>query len=68
MKRIKVIDESKSGRNIRFQDTRTKENMTRVQFVKKIKVGKYEGYHIRKINGVDTPVSKPNGKKNDNLG
>lgn len=65
--RIKVTKESDSGRNERFKDTRTGTEMTRNQFVKKIEKGDYPNYHVRNINGIDTPVSNPDNTKNNNL-
>ncbi len=65
--RIKVTQESDSGRNQRFRDTRTGQEMTRVQFVKEIESGQYDNYHVRKINGLKTPVSNPDGTTNNNL-
>lgn len=69
-KSVKVIDENSSGRNIKFQDKQTKEVMTRAGFVKKIESeDKYSNdYYVRKINGLKTPVSKPDGKEGNNLG
>jgi len=67
-KRVTVIEESDSGRNLRFHDNRTGSDMTRAQFVKQIQDGNYEKYHVRKLNGVPTPVSNPNSSENDNLG
>ena len=66
--RVKVIQENDSGRNERFKDCTNGNEMTRKQFVKEIKKGNYEKYYVRKINGLDTPVSKPDGKENNNLG
>lgn len=66
-KRIKVIQEDENRRNQIFHDNYTKENMTREEFVKKIENGEYPKYHIRNINGVDTPVSNPDKSKNNNL-
>lgn len=65
--RVKVTQESDSGRNKRFRDTRTGEEMTRAQFVKKIENGQYPNYHVRKINKIKTPVSNPNNTTNNNL-
>lgn len=68
-KTVKVISESDSGRNLKFKDG--SKTMTRAQFVKEInKSGsKYSNdYYTRKINGVETPVSKPDGKEGNNLG
>lgn len=65
--RIKVTKESDSGRNERFSDTRTGNEMTRAQFVKKIEAGQYPNYHVRKLNGLKTPVSNPDETINNNL-
>ncbi len=67
-KRIKVISESESGKNIMFYDNYTHKTMTRNQFVNEIKNGNYENYHIRNINGIDTPCSNPDSSTNNNLG
>lgn len=67
-KRVKVTQESDTGRNERFHDNFTGNDMTRNQFVNEIKRGSYDNYHIRNINGVDTPVSNPDGSRNNNLG
>jgi hypothetical protein len=66
--RITVTQESDTGRNTRFHDNVTGQDMTSPQFVKKIDAGNYDGYHVRIINGIPTPVSNPDGKKNNNLG
>lgn len=66
--RVKVIQENDTGRNERFKDCKNGNEMTRNQFVKEIKKGNYEEYYVRKINGLDTPVSKPDGNENNNLG
>ena len=66
-KRVKVVKESDSGRNQRFHDNYTGQDMTRAQFVKKIENGQYDNYHVRKINDVKTPVSNPDETKNNNL-
>lgn len=65
--RVKVTQESDSGRNQRFRDTRTGQEMTRAQFVKEIESGKYDNYHVRKINKIKTPVSNPDKTTNNNL-
>ncbi len=66
-KRVSVTTESKLGRNQKFYDNYTNEDMTRAQFVKQIKNGNYSQYHVRNINGVETPVSNPDSSKNNNL-
>ena len=65
--RLIVTRENNTGRNTHFQDTLTGENMTRAQTVKKIKIGEYDDFHIRKINGIDTPVSNPDSDNENNL-
>lgn len=67
-KRVSVIKESSSGRNERFRDNHTGREMTRTQFVKDINNGKYDNYYVRNVNGLATPVSKPDGSTNNNLG
>jgi Protein of unknown function (DUF3892) len=67
-KRIKVTNESDSGRNRVFKDTRTGKEMTREQLVKQIEQGTYPNYHVREVNGIKTPVSNPDQSENNNLG
>lgn len=69
-KNIVVTKEKASGRNLEFKDVKTKEKMTRAEFVKKIEnnISNYaEDYYVRKQNGLKTPVSKPDGKLKNNL-
>lgn len=66
-KNIQVTSESESGRNLGFTDPGTVRSMTRAEFVQKIDDGQYTGYHVRKVNGLDTPVSNPDRSKSDNL-
>ena len=67
--KVIVIKESDTGRNERFRDTQTGKEMTRNQFIKAIDKGVYgNDYYHRKINGVETPVSKPDGNSCNNLG
>jgi len=63
-----VTSENETGRNKTFRDNVTNRNMNAEQFVRSIELGRYEGYHIREINGVKTPVSNPDGKTKNNLG
>ncbi|MBT7558187.1 hypothetical protein HN615_14890 [Candidatus Woesearchaeota archaeon] len=67
MKRVTVTNENDSGRNLRFHDNYNGKNMSRAEFVKEIEQDHYENYHVRKINGLKTPVSNPDGKENNNL-
>jgi len=67
-KRITVVKVTDTGRNERFRDTRTGWEMSRAEFVRRIKAGEYGDYHIRRINKIDTPVSNPDKKNRNNLG
>lgn len=68
-KSVKTIEENKTGRNVKFEDTKTGEIMNRPEFVREIENGTYSNdYYVKKINGIKTPVSKPDGKKSNNLG
>lgn len=69
-KNVIVTKEKSSGRNLEFKDVKTKEEMTRAEFVKKIEKNIFnyaEDYYVRKQNGLKTPVSKPDGKTKNNL-
>lgn len=65
--KITVTSESESGRNLRF-DTPLGTNVSRQKLVQEIRAGEHDGYHVRVINGLATPVSNPNGSSKDNLG
>ena len=65
---IKVIKQNDTGRNTHFQDTRTGQTFTRAGLVKEINQGNYQDLHVRKVNGLNTPVSNPDKSKNNNLG
>lgn len=66
-KRVTVTNQTSSGRNTKFHDNYTGKDMTRSQFVNQIKQGNYDNYHIRTINGIETPVSNPDNSSNNNL-
>ena len=67
-KRITVTKETKTCRNVKFHDNFKNKDLTTKQFVREIKKGNYNGYAIRNDKGVETPVSKPDKSKNNNLG
>ena len=70
MKIVKVIKETDSGRNILFQDTRNNRIMTDKDFISRIKNDNSvysDYYYVRRINGVETAVSKPDNSKSNNL-
>jgi hypothetical protein len=66
-KKVEVIQESDSGRNERFRDPTTGQEMSREDFVRKIEQGQYPAYHIREIDGIKTPVSNPDKSEGNNL-
>lgn len=65
--RIKVTSESDSGRNQRFEDTKTGRHMDREGFVRAIENGTYSKYHVRVVNGIKTPASNPDSSEGNNL-
>ena len=67
-KSVRVTDESESGRNLQFHDNKTGENMNRAQFVREIEQGKFPDYYVKEMNGLKTPVSKPDKSESNNLG
>jgi len=67
-KRVKVTNESDSGRNLRFRDNFTGAEMTRAEFVRAIEHGDYPNHHVRVGNGVKTPARNPDGNPRNNLG
>lgn len=67
-KKVNVIAESSTSRNMKFQDNSNGKIMNRPQFVREIKSSNYDNYYVRKINGLATPVSKPDGNTINNLG
>jgi len=67
-KTVRVTNESNSGRNLNFYDTKSHKNMNRPEFVKQIEQGKFPDYYVRKMNGLKTPISKPDHSESNNLG
>lgn len=70
MTRVKCIKENDTGRNILFQNVSNHEIMDRKTFVNRIKnpnSSYHQDYVVKKINGIETPVSKPDGNKKNNL-
>ena len=67
-KRLSVVKESPTGRNLTFRDNRTGLVGMGKVFVEKIPHGEYGKYHIRIINGIPTIVSNPDKSLANNLG
>lgn len=63
--RLEVVQESKTGLNQKFRDTKTGEILNRGDVVKNIK--KYPDYHVMKRDGKNIVRSNPDGNKNNNL-
>lgn len=66
-KNVITTQESSTGRNQKFKDLNTNKTMSRIEFVKEIEKGNYPDYHTRKIHGLKTPVSNPDGSDRNNL-
>jgi hypothetical protein len=66
-KRISVLEESPTGRNMMFRDNHTKKIMSTREFADAIDDGKYPNYHNRMIDGRRTPASNPDSSTNNNL-
>tara|TARA_Y100000590_G_C15269184_1_gene844330 strand:- start:127 stop:357 length:231 start_codon:yes stop_codon:yes gene_type:complete len=66
-KPIVVLTEDEKGRNQLFFDLFMQKSLTREEFVTKIKENEYPGYFIKIINGIETPVSKPDDHNTNNL-
>lgn len=67
-KRITVIEQNETGRNMKFKDNYNGSEMTRTQFVKKINNGEYPNYEVANINGTPTPKAKRDKSRKNNLG
>lgn len=65
---LMVIEKSRSGRNTLFLDTLTGEILHASVVVQRIKNGAYPRCHLRLINGIETPVTNPDGIEWGNLG
>ena len=69
---VKVTKESKTGRNLEFQDTRNNLKMTNQNLINRLEKGNsaYNGDYCVKHdkNGKKYVASKPDGKENNNLG
>ena len=63
--KIKASRENKTGRNTHFLVNGVE--ITRSQTVKFIKSNPNSGYHIRVVNGVETPASNPDNNTCNNI-
>jgi hypothetical protein len=67
-KPVIVLNENKTGRNELFCDLLSGNIFDRETFVNEIENGKYSGYTVASIDGMATPMSKPDGVTANNLG
>lgn len=67
-KPIVALTKSKSGRNETYFDLLKRTVMTREELVALIEAGKYRGYSVKLIRGIEAPVSKRDGKRINNIG
>ena len=70
MKIVKSISHTPTGRNTMFQNMGNNEIMSRKEFVTRIENTNsvyHKDYVVKNINGIKTPVSKPDYLKNNNL-
>ncbi len=62
------LAKSPSGRNQQFYDLNKRASLSRTELVTQIKEGEYPGYSVKVIRGIETPVSKRDSKKTNNIG
>lgn len=67
-KPVIVLKEDKNHRNEIFFDLVRNVILSRDEFVAGIISGLYPAHTVKKINGIHTPVSKPDGRRVNNLG
>ena len=67
-KPVVVLKESETGRNELFFNLLSGDIFDRVSFVSSIESGAYPGYLVANIDGLATPMSKPDGITSNNLG
>lgn len=67
-KPIVTVKKSESGRNEIYYDLLRCVTLTRVELVNLIRAGEYPGYSVKMIRGIETPVSKRDGKRINNIG
>ncbi|MBL7687053.1 MAG: hypothetical protein JNJ49_03390 [Bdellovibrionaceae bacterium] len=67
-KPIIALEKSKTGRNETYFDLLNKIVLTREEFIALIRAGEYRGYSVKLIRGIETPVSKRDGRRINNIG
>lgn len=66
-KPVIALSQSSTGRNQTYYDLQKRAVMTRNEFVALIWNGDYRGYSVKQIKGIETPVSKRDQKKKNNI-
>lgn len=67
-KPIIALKKSVTGRNEIYYDLLKRVTLTREELVALIHSGMYVGYSVKLIRGIETPVSKRDGKRINNIG
>lgn len=67
-KPVVALSKAPSGRNQTFFDLQKRIVLSREELVASIRAGKYRGYPVKLIRGVETPVSKQDGRRINNIG
>lgn len=67
-KPIIALSKSPTGRNQTFFDLQKMLTLSREELVVLIRSGKYRGYSVKVIRGIETPVSKRDGQITNNIG
>ncbi len=67
-KPIIALSKSQTGRNQSFFDLQKKVVLTREELVALVHAGEYRGYSVKLIRGVETPVSRRDGRITNNIG
>jgi hypothetical protein len=65
---IIAVSETETGRNETYYDILKRRYMSREELLASIRDGSYPGYSIKVIRGIDTPVSKRDRKRINNIG
>jgi hypothetical protein len=66
-KPVIALTQSSTGRNQTYYDLQKRTMMTNSEFVALIWNGNYPGYSVKQIKGLETPVSKRDQKKKNNI-
>lgn len=66
--RLKAIEETSTGLNVRFEDVSSKKELTLKQAIKAVEKGNYPDLHVvERSDGIKYIRSNPDGDKRNNL-